>query len=96
METFSLGSLERYKQLCELTTKAVKEVYESDVLKKEMKLFFNPKNKSEDALLFGSFAKYHHGKIKDAFIVCEKGFKHTGESKFKSIKYLIAIIKNLK
>lgn len=96
METFSLGSLDKYKQLCNLTTKAVEEIYESDVLKKDMQVFFKPKDKVEDALLFGAFAKYHHGKIKDAFIVCEKGFKHTGDGKFKSIKYLIAIIRNLK
>lgn len=96
METFSLGSLDKYKQLCNLTTKAVEEIYESDVIKKDMQLFFNPTTKEDKALLFGAFAKYHHGKIKDAFITCEKSFKHTGDSKFKSIRYLIGIIRNLK
>jgi hypothetical protein len=95
METFNLD-LSKYKQLCNLTTKAVEEIYESDVIKKDMQLFFNPNTKEDKALLFGAFAKYHHGKIKDAFITCEKNFKHTGDSKFKSIKYLLGIIKRLK
>lgn len=30
METFSLGSLERYKQLCELTTKAISKSHASE------------------------------------------------------------------
>lgn len=88
-----LSLFDKYKIASELVNKVV---LESDVIKKDMQLFFNPKNKSERALLFGAFAKYNHDKLKDAFIVCEKGFKHTGENKYKEIKYLIAITKNLK
>lgn len=87
----------KYQQATSLVTKAVNRIeYPSDELKLEMNEFFNPKDKAERALLFGAFAKYHHGKIRDAFITCKKGFFHTGEEKYRSLKYMIGIIKKLK
>lgn len=84
-------------QLANIIIEEVHRVeYPSDVLKLEMKEFFKPKDKREQALLFGSFSKYHHGKIRDAFSVCQKGWKHTEEPKYKSLLYLVAIIKNIK
>ncbi len=70
--------------------------YASDILKVDMQKFFSPKDKKERALLFGAFSKYHHGKIRDAFITCEKGWKATEDMKFKSILYMIGIVRNLK
>ena len=90
------ATLTRFSQASSLTTKAVKAMYESDVIKKDMQEFFNPKNKAEKALLFGAFAKYHHEKIKDAFAVCQKGLLHTQDEKYKSIKYLVGIIRKIK
>jgi len=90
------STLDRFKVASDLTTKVVKIQYASDVLKLDMKEFFNPKNKTDDALLFGAFAKYHHGKIQDAFLTCQKGFLHSKEEKYRSITYLIGIIRNLK
>ena len=89
-------TLEKFKVANELVSKAVKLQYASDVLKVDMKEFFNPKNKREDALLFGAFAKYHHGKIQDAFLTCQKGFLHTKEEKYRSILYFIGIVRKLK
>lgn len=87
----------RYQQAEPFIDKAVSRIqYPSDELKLDMKAFFEPKNKKEDALLFGSFSKYHHGKIQDAFLVCQKGYAHTQDPKFKKLLYLNAIIKNLK
>lgn len=96
----------KYQHLDTLTTKAVDRLkldddpprieYSSDVLKLDMKKFFNPKDKREKALLFGTFSKFHHGKIQDAFLTCQKGFKNTADVKYKSLLYLIGIIKKLK
>lgn len=75
--------------------KSSKIEYQSDVLKLDMKEFFKPKGKREDALLFGAFSKYHHGKIQDAFTACEKGWRATEDKKYKSLLYMIGIIKKL-
>lgn len=88
---------DRYKFADNLITKAVKLEYASDVLKIDMKEFFKPKDKKEEALLFGTFSKYNHDKITDAFLVCQKGFKNIEETmKYKSLLYLTAIIRKLK
>lgn len=84
-------------QLAKIVVEEVKKIeYPSDILKLDMKEFFKPNNKREDALLFGAFSKYHHGKIQDAFLTCQKGWLHTQEEKYKSILYLVGIIKKLK
>lgn len=71
-------------------------LYSSDILKLDMIEFFKPKDKREKGLLFGNFSKHHHGKIQDAYSCCLKGFKNTGDVKYKSLLYLNAIIRNLK
>jgi len=89
-------TLERFKQASAITTKAVHRIqYPSDVLKLDMKDFFSPKEKRDKALLFGLFSKYHHDKIRDAYVTCEKGWKRTAEEKYKNLKYLIGIVKRL-
>lgn len=70
--------------------------YPSDVLKLDMIEFFQPKDKKEKALLFGSFSKYSHDKIRDAFTICTKGYRQTQDPKYKSLLYLNAIIRKLK
>lgn len=69
--------------------------FPSDVLKLEMQEYFKPKDKREKALLFGAFAKYQHEKIRDAFLTCQKSYRVKQEEKYKSILYLIGIIKRL-
>lgn len=92
-----LQLFDKYKIQNNLTIKTVKKIeYPSDVLKIDMNVFFEPKDKKEKALLFGAFSKYNHEKIRDAFIVCEKGYRQKQEEKYKSLLYLIAIIKKLK
>lgn len=84
---------EKYMVLSSLTTKAV---FASDELKLNMQKFFEPKDKKERALLFGAFSKYHHGKILDAYTICSKNYNLTNEAKYRSLLYLIGVIKKLK
>lgn len=88
-------SLEKYQLALPIVDKAA-TLYASDVLKTDMQAFFKPKDKKEKALLFGAFCKYHHGKIQDAFLTCQKGYAQTQDPKYKSLLYLNGIIKRLK
>lgn len=91
-----IALFDKYKLATIIKEEVTKITYSSDVLKKDMQEFFHPKNTREKALLFGAFSKYHHGKIQDAFLTCQKGWLHTQEEKYKSILYLVGIIKKLK
>ena len=88
-------SLEKYQLALPIVDKAA-TLYASDVLKKDMQAFFEPKDKREKALLFGAFCNYHHGKIQDAFTACFKGYAQTQDPKYKDLLYLNGIIKRLK